>query len=76
VCIENAHSSKHGKVRTDYNGTKKKEDCVDTFLTDVSFTASGVFRGRRGRHLPRAPPWGVTCVNFPYFWWKTYYSLI
>ena len=21
------------------------------------------------------PPWGITCINFPYFWWKTYYSL-
>jgi len=23
-----------------------------------------------------APPWGVTHVNFPYFWWKTYYPHI
>jgi len=21
------------------------------------------------------PPWGVTLINFPYFWWKTYYPL-
>ena len=36
---------------------------------------SGVFKGRRARHLPRAPPWGITRINFPHFWWKTYYSL-
>jgi len=42
---------------------------------------SGVFKGRRARHLPRAPlfggsPWSATRVNFPYFWWNSYYSLI
>jgi len=34
---------------------------------------SGVFKGRRARHLPRAPPYwgppsGVTRINFSYFW--------
>ena len=50
---------------------------------DTSLTYSGVFKGRRARHLPRAPPRlfrglpsGVTRINFPYFWWKMYYSLI
>jgi len=47
----------------------------------ASTTSSGVFKGRRGRHLPRAPrfcppSWGVMSVNFPYFSWKTYYPLI
>jgi len=42
---------------------------------------SGVFKGRRARHLPRPPMFGgpslgVTRVNFPYIWWKTYYPLI
>jgi len=37
--------------------------------------ASGVFKGRRTRHLPRppfvgAPQWGVAHVKYTYFWLK------
>ena len=57
------------------NNTWMKGICQDIIL------GSGVFKGRRTRHLPRAtpfwgPPWGVTHVMFPYFWWQIYYSLI
>jgi len=43
--------------------------------------SSGVFKGRLARHLPRVPlfggpPSGVTRINFLYFWWNIYYSLV
>jgi len=28
-----------------------------------------------GPPLFGGPPWGITRIYFPYFWWKTYYSL-
>ena len=37
---------------------------------------SSVFKGRRARHLPRAPLWGVTRIHFLYFWWKIYHPFI
>ena len=42
---------------------------------------SGGFKGKRARHLRRVfriqgPPWVVSGVNFPHFWWKTYCPLI
>ena len=47
----------------------------------IYVTTSSVFKGRRARHLPRAPlvggpPSGATRINFSYFWWKAHYSLI
>jgi len=53
----------------------------DLIKTSNRAETSGVFKRRRARHLPRpplfgGPPWGVTRVNFLYFWWKIYYSLI
>jgi len=52
-----------------------------TMHLSISIAVSGVFKGRRARHLPRAPPfwrppWGVTRIHFPYFWWKFYHPLI
>ena len=52
-----------------------------TMHLSISIAVSGVFKGRRARHLPRAPPfwrppWGVTRIHFRYFWWKFYHPLI
>jgi len=41
--------------------------------SQATLVRSGVFKERRARG---GPSWGVTRVNFPYFWWKTYYPFI
>jgi len=79
ICASLNHFLENGKVAL-WNKSSIAAQNQDVPVTGADLESSGVFKGRRARHLPRAPlfggpPWGITRINFPYFWWKTYYSL-
>jgi len=57
------------------------ECCAEEQTLDHVVLPAACLRGGErdtclGPPLFGGPPWGVARVNFPYFWWKTYYSLI
>ena len=53
---------------------------ISTHVADVWWAVVCLREGERGTCLRpplfASPPCGATHVNFPYFWWKTSYSLI